>query len=139
MRPLPVLLASLALAACSGPSARRSSPQESAGPPDHWEAVGIGAADPTLASDTQRKALSRDAAVVKARYRLRSTLRDAEVEGGGTLEEALHEEPSVEARLDAALADAEIAATAFTEDNGCIVTLRLSKRRVEARLGVRLK
>ena len=34
----------------------------------YLEAIGIGASDPTMTSDTQRKALARDAAIVKAQY-----------------------------------------------------------------------
>lgn len=35
-------------------------------------AIGIGGSDPELSSDTQRKALARDAAIVKAQYEMLS-------------------------------------------------------------------
>ena len=39
------------------------------------EAIGIGAADQELASQTQRRSLSRDAAIVKAQYEMLSMVK----------------------------------------------------------------
>ncbi len=39
------------------------------------EAIGIGAADPKLNNATQRRATSRDAAIVQAQYEMLSTIK----------------------------------------------------------------
>src|ERR1044071_4021343 len=50
------------------------------------EAIGIGASDPTLPTDTQRKALARDAAIVKAQYEMLSMVKGVQLEGGVKVE-----------------------------------------------------
>ena len=63
------------------------------------ESIGIGASDPALATETQRKALARDAAIVKAQYEMLSMVKGVELEGGVTVDRALETDSSLEARL----------------------------------------
>jgi len=100
------------------------------------EAIGIGASDPALATDTQRKALSRDAAIVKAQYELLSMVKGVQLEGGITVDRALEKDSTLEARLRETIRGAEILKSEFTADNGCVVTLRLPKKRLEKLMGV---
>jgi hypothetical protein len=101
------------------------------------EAIGIGASDPALATDTQRRSLARDAAIVKAQYELLSRLKGVEVEGGITVERALESDSKLRTRLDGVLRSAEIVRSEFTSDNGCVVTLRLSKKDLDQALALR--
>lgn len=103
------------------------------------EAIGIGASDPTLASDTQRKSLARDAAIVKAQYEMLSMVKGVELEGGYTIERAIEEDSNLESRVLATIQGAEILKSEFTSDNGCVVTMRLPKSRLQGMMGVSFK
>jgi len=105
---------------------------------DRLEAVGIGAPNPILPTTTQRKATSRDAALLKARYELSSAVRALVLQSGITLEAAIDLEPSLDDGIKRAVADANIH-TEFTPDDGCIVRLSLSKSKLAENLGVRFK
>jgi hypothetical protein len=103
------------------------------------EAIGIGASDPDLESDTQRKSLARDAAIVKAQYELLSMVKGVELEGGYTIERAIEEDSNLESRVNAMIAGAEVLKSEFTADNGCVVTMRLPKSRLKGMMGVAFK
>ena len=98
---------------------------------DYVEAIGIGASDPSVATDTQRKALSRDAAIVKAQYELLSMIKGVRLEGGVTVSRALEKDSILSARVNDAIMGAEILKSEFTKDNGCVVTMRIPKARLE--------
>ncbi|TBR22148.1 hypothetical protein EPO15_08660 [bacterium] len=103
------------------------------------EAIGIGAADPTLPTETQRRALSRDAGIVKAQYEMLSMVKGVEIEGGITVSRAMEKDSTLEARLKETIRGAEIVKTEFTKDDGAVVTLRLLKKRLEQMMGVKFK
>ncbi|UPT75543.1 MAG: hypothetical protein M0D55_07665 [Elusimicrobiota bacterium] len=103
------------------------------------EAIGIGASDPDLESDTQRKSLARDAAIVKAQYELLAMVKGVELEGGYTIERAIEEDSNLESRVHASIQGAEILKSEFTADNGCVVTMRLPKSRLKEMMGVAFK
>ena len=132
-----------ALAGCSGITSRVRNGQvqnvidQSPDRATYLESIGIGASDPALPTETQRKALSRDAAIVKAQYEMLSMIKGVELEGGVTVERALETDSSLEARVKATIRGAEILKSEFTADNGCVVTLRLPKRRLETLMGVK--
>jgi hypothetical protein len=101
------------------------------------EAIGIGASDTALPTDTQRRALARDAAIVKAQYELLSRLKGVELDGGITVERAIEIDSKLRTRIDGVLRSAEVVRSEFTSDSGCIVTLRLAKKDVQAALASR--
>ncbi len=103
------------------------------------EAIGIGASDPDLESDTQRKSLARDAAIVKAQYELLSMLKGVKLEGGITVERAMEEDSDLRTKVDDTIKGAEILKSEFTADNGCVVTMRLPKSRLQEMMGVRFR
>ncbi|MFH1725503.1 MAG: hypothetical protein ABII00_12910 [Elusimicrobiota bacterium] len=103
------------------------------------EAIGIGAADPSLTSNTQRRALSRDAGIVKAQYEMLSMVKGVELEGGITVSRAIEVDSALEARLKEVIKGAEIIKTEYTSDDGAVVTLRLPKKRLEKMMGVKFK
>jgi len=103
------------------------------------EAIGIGASDPALPTETQRKALARDAAIVKAQYELLSMVKGVTLEGGVSVSRALETDSVLAAKVSAAIVGAEVRKSEFTADNGCVVTLRLPRRRLEELMGVRFQ
>ncbi len=111
--------------------------EQSAFQKDYIEAIGIGAADQTLENKTQRMATSRNAAIVMAQYEMLSMIKGLKLEGGITVEKAMETDSVIATKIDAEIKGAEIVKTEWTNDDGCVVTLRLPKRRLKA-LGLKL-
>ena len=105
----------------------------------YFETIGIGASDPSMATDTQRKALARDAAIVKAQYEMLSMIKGVILEGGVTVQRAIETDSNLVTRINDAIKGAEVLKSEFTSDNGCVVTLRLPKARLEQMAGVKFK
>jgi hypothetical protein len=135
-----IVAAAAALAACGGPQARvvdgrvqgiiDQAPERRA----YFESIGIGASDPALPTETQRRALARDAAIVKAQYELLSMLKGVTLDGGVSVQRALEADSKLEARLRATIRRAQVIKSEFTEDHGCVVTMRLPKDQLVAAL-----
>lgn len=100
------------------------------------ETIGIGASDLALPSDTQRKSLARDAAIVKAQYEMLSMLKGVELSGGVTVARAIETDSDLRTRLQETIRGAEVLKSEFTSDGGCVVTMRLPKRRLHEMMGV---
>ncbi len=103
------------------------------------EAIGIGAADATLTNSTQRRATSRNAAVVAAQYEMLSMIKGIDLEGGIRVEKAMETDSVLQTKIDAAIKGAEIVKSEWTNDDGCLVTLRLDKKRLQDMMGVKFK
>jgi hypothetical protein len=102
------------------------------------EALGIGAADKTLQNTTQRRATSRDAAIVQAQYEMLSYVKGVQLEGGITVEKAMETDSKLESYLKEVIKGAEIVKNEWTNDDGCVVTMRLDKKKLES-AGLKLK
>jgi hypothetical protein len=102
------------------------------------QALGIGAADSTLTNNTQRRATSRDAAIVQAQYEMLSYLKGVQLEGGITVQKAMETDSKLESYLKESIKGAEIIKTEWTNDDGCVVTLRLDKKKLTD-YGLKLK
>lgn len=139
------LAGAAALAACSGVRSRVKAGKvetvidQKAQRGGQLEAIGIGASDPSLPSDTQKKALARDAAIAKAQYEMLSMVKGVQLEGGVTVDRAMETDSSLETKVLATIRGAEIVKSEFTADNGCVVTIRLPKSRLEKMMGVRFE
>ena len=103
------------------------------------ETIGIGAADATLNNTTQKRATSRDAAIVQAQYEMLSIVKGVELEGGITVEKAMETDSSLETKVKDTIKGAQIVKTEWTSDDGCVVTLHLDKKRLESQMGVKFK
>ena len=140
-----VIAAALGIAGCSGAKSRVHGgrvdqvldQKPTKGP--YFIAIGIGGSDPTLTSETQRKALARDAAIVKAQYEMLSMVRGVELSGGIKVSRALESDSMLETRIKEVIRGAEVVKSEFTSDNGCVVTLRLPKNRIADVLQDRLE
>lgn len=105
----------------------------------YLEAIGIGAADQTLTNSTQKRATSRNAAIVAAQYEMLSMIKGVELEGGIRVEKAMETESILQTKIDAAIKGAEIIKSEWTNDDGCLVTIRLDKKRLQDQMGVKFK
>ena len=103
---------------------------------DRIEAIGIGAADSTMTNQTQRLATSRDAAIVAAQNELLTMVKGAQLQGGITVSKAMETDSKLTASVNEVIKGAEILKTEWTKDDGCVVTLRISKKRLETMMGV---
>ena len=103
------------------------------------ETIGIGAADSSLTNTTQRRATSRDAAVVQAQYEMLSIVKGIQLEGGITVQKALETDSKLETTVNQMIRGAEVVKSEWTNDDGCLVTLRLDKKRLESEMGVKFK
>ena len=99
------------------------------------QTVGIGAADQSLASNTQKRATSRNAAIVMAQYEMLSIVKGINLEGGVTVQQAMETDSKISAAVNDYIKGAEVIQTEWTEDDGCVVTLRLDKKRLEELVG----
>lgn len=98
---------------------------------NYVQSVGIGAADETLQNKTQRMATSRTAAIVEAQYQLLSVIKGIHLEGGITVEKAMQTDSKLTTTIDDAIKGAEILKSEWTEDDGCVVTMRLDKKKLK--------
>jgi hypothetical protein len=103
------------------------------------ETIGIGAADSTLTNTTQRRATSRDAAIVQAQYEMLSIVKGIELDGGIVVQKAMETDSKLETIVKDVIRGAEVIKTEWTNDDGCVVTLRLDKKRLESQMGVKFK
>lgn len=105
----------------------------------YLEAIGIGAADQTLTNTTQKRATSRNAAIVAAQYEMLSMIKGVELEGGIRVEKAMETDSVLQTKIDEAIKGAEIIKSEWTNDDGCLVTIRLDKKRLQEMMGVKFK
>jgi hypothetical protein len=103
------------------------------------ETIGIGAADSTLTNVTQRKATSRDAAIVQAQYEMLSIIKGIQLEGGITVQKAMETDSRIETNVRETIKGSEVIKTEWTQDDGCVVTLRLDRKRLETGAGLKFK
>lgn len=140
-----LVVAGLLLAACSGNKTYVKKGEidktldQTAVTKSYIEAIGIGAADATLTNTTQRRATSRNAAIVAAQYEMLSMIKGVELEGGITVQKAIETNSNLQTSIDAAIKGAEIVKSEWTNDDGCLVTLRLPKKRLADMMGVKFK
>ena len=101
-------------------------------------ATGIGAADQTMESKTQRMATSRNAALVGAQYNMLTVIKGVRLEGGITVEKAIETDSLLATQIDAEIKGAELMKSEWTSDDGCVATIRLPKKRLKS-LGLNIK
>ncbi len=143
--PLLSLLTLVGLTACSrnssyvkGGEVKKTIEQDSI-QSKYIETIGIGAADSTLNNTTQRRATSRDAAIVQAQYEMLSIVKGVQLEGGITVQKAMETDSRLETTVKDTIRGAQIVKNEWTNDDGCVVTLRMDKKRLESAMGVKFK
>ncbi len=103
------------------------------------EVVGIGRSDPNIPDVTGRRAVSRNAAVVDAQYRLVGIIKGVKITGGITIEKAMETNSKIQASVDDSVRGATTTKTEWTSDDGCTVTMRLDKEGLAKQLGVTIE
>ncbi len=103
------------------------------------EVVGIGRADPNIADTTGKRAVSRNAAVVDAQYRLAGIINGIQISGGVTIQKAMETDSKISASVDSMIKGAQTMKTEWTHDDGCMVTMRLDKQGLAKQLGVKFQ
>ena len=91
-------------------------------------ARGIGAADQTLENKTQKMATSRNAAIVNGQYNMLSFVKGVNLEGGITVEKAIETDSVLATKIDAVIKGAQVVRSEWTNDDGCVIVLRLPKK-----------
>ncbi|MBU0701709.1 hypothetical protein KKE26_10550 [bacterium] len=94
--------------------------------------IGIGAADPDIENKTQRIAMSRNAAIVQAQYEMLAIVKGVTLTGGITVEKTMETDSLLSSKINAEIKGAEVVKTEWTADDGCMVTLKLPKKRLKA-------
>ena len=74
-----------------------------------------------------------------AQYEMLSMIKGVDLEGGIRVEKAIETDSVLQTKIDAAIKGAEIIKTEWTNDDGCVVTLRISKKRLQEMMNVKFK
>ena len=98
---------------------------------DYIDAIGIGAADTAIINTTQRRSLSREAAIVRAQHEMLSIIKGIQVAGDVIVEQAITTNSRLKTEIDIVIKGAEIVKSEWTADDGCIATLRLERKRLD--------
>ncbi|MEW6087616.1 MAG: hypothetical protein AB1498_04870 [bacterium] len=106
---------------------------------DFIQSIGIGAADQKIDNKTQRMSTSRNAAIALAQYEMVSIIKGLQVEGGITVSKAMETNSEISVKVNESVKGAEVVKTEWTADDGCVVTLRLSKKRLAQMLKMNFK
>lgn len=101
-------------------------------------AKGIGGADQSLTNKTQKMATSRNSAIVNAQYNMLSIIKGINLEGGITVEKAIETDSNLTTKVDALIKGAQVIKTEWTNDDGCVITLKLLKSELE-KLGLKIE
>ena len=91
-------------------------------------ARGMGAADQKMENKTQKMATSRNAAIVNAQYNMLSVIKGVKLEGGITVSKAMEGDDSLTAKVNDSIKGALVIRSEWTADDGCVVSLRISKK-----------
>ena len=68
-----------------------------------------------------------------------SMIKGVELEGGIRVEKAMETDSVLQTKIDALIKGAEIIKSEWTNDDGCLVTIRLDKKRMQDQMGVKFK
>ncbi|OGF47029.1 MAG: hypothetical protein A2452_10030 [Candidatus Firestonebacteria bacterium RIFOXYC2_FULL_39_67] len=102
-------------------------------------AVGLGAPSKDATDSTQRKATSRNAAIVAAQYDLVGRVKGVKIEGGVTIQKAMETDSKISAIVNDSVMGAEVSKTEWTADDGCIITMRLDKQKLAQQLNTKIE
>lgn len=134
-----VLTLLLGLAACSGHL--KTAVQDGALAPRFNDTLvdgqylwvrGFGAANPHHKTDSQRRILSREAAIAHAYQRATEVLYGVNLESNVQVVDAVSESATIHTSSAGLLNDMELVSTEYLDDGGCTVIMRLSRERLRA-------
>ena len=92
---------------------------------------GFGAANPNHKSDSQRRILSREAAIANAYQRATEVLYGTDLQSNIEIVDAVSETSTVHTSANGLLNHMELVSTEYLEDGGCSVIMRVARKYVQ--------
>jgi hypothetical protein len=99
---------------------------------DYLWVLGFGAANLAHTSDSQRRIMSREAAIAHAYQRATEVLYGTNLEAHIQVVDAISTGSTLESSSEGLVKQMELISTEYLEDGGCAVVMRLSRERLEA-------
>ncbi len=91
---------------------------------------GVGVPPEKAKGLTRRRGLSRNAALVSARYEMLATIKGVKVSGGLTIGELMQKDGSIKEMADRIISGAVEAQAEWASDDGCVVVLELRRDQI---------
>ena len=139
---LSALVLALAVAGCSHKAETRVKKGEIARTMDTPEAEtnryiefdGIGAADQSIQNKSQKMSLSESAARKIAEEKMLAYLKGQSIDANTTVEQAVTSNQKIQGIVQQTLRGAMVVKREWTNDDGCVLTLRLDKKKFKDQL-----
>lgn len=98
---------------------------------DYLWVRGFGAANPNHQTDSQRRIMSREAAIAHAYQRASEVLYGANLEANVQVVDAVSAGSTIESGTNGVISHMELVSTEYMEDGGCAVIMRLARERLK--------
>ena len=98
---------------------------------DYLWVRGFGAANPNHTTDSQRRIMSREAAVAHAYQRASEVLYGANLEANVQVVDAMSAGSTITSGTNGVISQMELVCTEYMEDGGCTVIMRLNRERLK--------
>lgn len=98
---------------------------------DYLWVRGFGAANPNHQTDSQRRIMSREAAIAHAYQRASEVLYGANLEANVQVVDAVSAGSTIESTTNGVISQMELVSTEYMEDGGCAVIMRLNRERLK--------
>ena len=95
---------------------------------------GIGAADQTLQNKSQKMSLSESAARKVAEEKMLAYMKGQQIDAATTVEQAVTTNQKIQGLVQQTLRGAMVMKREWTNDDGCVLTLRLDKKKFKDQL-----
>ncbi len=99
------------------------------------QTVGIAAAEPILTDPTQRRATSRNEAIIVADYEMIEVLKGLHYSDGSKVENRMNADPAFLASIYNLVDSSTVTKTEFTNDDGALVTIQLLHSQIRTVVG----
>lgn len=98
---------------------------------DYLWVRGMGAANPAHTTDSQRRIMSREAAIAHAYQRATEVLYGAQLESHVQVVDALSVGSRIDSSANGVISQMELVSTEYLEDGGCTVIMRLARKQLK--------
>ena len=98
---------------------------------DYLWVRGLGAANPSHTSDSQRRIMSREAAIAHAYQRATEVLYGTHLESNVQVVDAISVGSTIDSSANGVIGQMELVSTEYLEDGGCTVIMRLARERLK--------
>lgn len=98
---------------------------------DYLWVRGFGAANPNHTTDSQRRIMSREAAVAHAYQRASEVLYGANLEANVQVVDAMSAGSTITSGTNGVISQMELVSTEYMKDGGCAVIMRLARERLK--------